>query len=210
MSDIYERLAKIQAELNVPKDHHNSFGSYNYRTCEDIVEAAKPICIENGCVLILSDKMIEVCGMPYVEATVSLRYGDQIIEAFSAARETIEKKKFDSSQLTGSASSYARKYALNGLFAIDDTKDADTMKPEKEEKKVTKEVKKDNDMTIELLVSNLPSCKTTESLEKYMADNKKFVNSLFPKEKEEVIAEFSRRKTEIIELGGNSQAQRGE
>ncbi len=115
----------------------------------------------------------------------------------------------DDSQITGATSSYARKYALNGLFAIDDTKDADTMKP-REEKKETqkKEVKKGKDMTIELLVSNLPSCKTEESLSKYMADNKHFVNSLFDKDKKEVIAEFSKRKVEITELGGNSQAQR--
>ena len=123
---IFEKLSKIQAELKAPKNQYNSFGKYKYRSCEDILEAVKPICQKNGCVLVLSDEVVNLDGRYYVKATAKLIDGEDNISNSAYAREDESKKGMDGSQITGTASSYARKYALNGLFCIDDTKDADT------------------------------------------------------------------------------------
>lgn len=123
--DINTALEKIQRELKAPKNQYNSFGKYKYRSCEDIVEGVKKVMPE-GCSLLMSDKIIEVGGRVYVEATATLRIGSEGICATASAREPEDKKGMDASQITGTASSYARKYALNGLFCIDDTKDSDT------------------------------------------------------------------------------------
>lgn len=120
-------MVKIQQQLKAPKAQFNSFGKYNYRSCEDIVEAVKPLLADLGWHLVLSDQMILVGDRVYVQATASIKDGDKLIESATAcARESLDKKGMDDSQITGTASSYARKYALNGLLAIDDTKDADT------------------------------------------------------------------------------------
>ena len=114
-------------ELKAPKGQINNFGGYNYRSCEDILTALKPLLAEYACTLVISDDIVEVGDRVYVKATASL--GDTSSEfnlsASGFAREASSKKGMDDAQITGSASSYARKYALNGLFAIDDTKDAD-------------------------------------------------------------------------------------
>ena len=125
---IIQKLAAIQAELKAPKGQYNSYGGYNYRSCEDILEAVKPLLKKEGLALILSDNIEEVGGRVYVKATATiLDSGDagSSIGVAAYAREAETRKGMDDSQVTGSASSYARKYALNGLFAIDDTKDAD-------------------------------------------------------------------------------------
>ena len=120
-------MKDIQAELKAPKGQFNSFGKYKYRSCEDIVEAAKPVLFKHGCHLNLSDDMVQVSDRVYVKAVATVFKGDVVIGTSTAfARESLDKKGMDDSQITGTASSYARKYALNGLFAIDDTKDADT------------------------------------------------------------------------------------
>jgi hypothetical protein len=120
-------MKDIQAELKAPKGQFNSFGKYKYRSCEDIVEAAKPILFKHGCHLNLSDDMVQVGERIYVKAVATVFKGDTVIGVSTAfAKESLDKKGMDDSQITGAASSYARKYALNGLFAIDDTKDADT------------------------------------------------------------------------------------
>ena len=120
-------MKDIQAELKAPKGQFNSFGKYKYRSCEDIVEAAKPVLFKHGCHINLSDDMVQVGDRIYVKAIATVLKGDVIIGTSTAfARESFDKKGMDDSQITGTASSYARKYALNGLFAIDDTKDADT------------------------------------------------------------------------------------
>ena len=120
------KLLEIQHRLKAPKGQYNSFGKYKYRSCEDILEAVKPILFELGCTLTLSDEIVEMGGRFYVRATAWLR-GENTDEVVSAyARESESKAGMDASQITGTASSYARKYALNGLFCIDDTKDADT------------------------------------------------------------------------------------
>ena len=129
-------LIEIQQKLTVPKGRTNSFGNYKYkyRSCEDILEAVKPLLYEHGFYLILSDEVVEIAGKAYVKATAHLFDSDKITKfiAHGYARESQEKKGMDDSQMTGTASSYARKYALNGLFAIDDTKDADTDEFQKE------------------------------------------------------------------------------
>lgn len=123
-------MKDIQEKLKAPKGQFNSFGKYRYRSCEDIVEAVKPLLAEAGYHLILSDDIIAVGDRIYVKATASVYSGIEVLGTATAfAREPNEKKGMDASQITGTASSYARKYALNGLFAIDDTKDADTMPP---------------------------------------------------------------------------------
>ena len=128
MSDFLKRVGMAQAELKAPKNQYNSFGKYNYRSCEDILEAAKPINKKYGLVLLLTDKPVCICQRYYIEATARLYdiESEQFIEATASAREADTKKGMDDSQVTGTASSYARKYALNGLYNIDDTKDADT------------------------------------------------------------------------------------
>lgn len=121
-----EKLIHIQSRLKAPKGNYNSFGKYKYRSCEDILEAVKPLLVEEGLTLILSDEIKEIGGRYYVRATASLYDEKLLIKASAYAREEDTKKGMDASQITGTASSYARKYALNGLFLIDDTKDADT------------------------------------------------------------------------------------
>ncbi len=123
MSDLTDNLARIQRELKAPKGQYNDFGKYKYRSCEDIVEAVKLIL--NGCTLTLSDEIVMVGDRHYVKATAIISHGSDSGSVTAYAREQLTKKGMDESQITGSASSYARKYALNGLFLIDDTKDAD-------------------------------------------------------------------------------------
>jgi hypothetical protein len=125
MMTIYKELHEIQKKLKAPKGQWNGFGKYNYRSCEDIVEAVKPLLAE-GTVLLLDDEMVNIGQYNYISASATLRNETDAITATGWARESATKKGMDDSQITGSTSSYARKYALNGLFAIDDTKDADT------------------------------------------------------------------------------------
>ena len=120
-----EKLAKIQKELKAPKGQLNKFGGYNYRSCEDILEAVKPLL--DGAILTLQDEIINIGNRFYVKATATFTDGTYTHSVTAMAREPETKKGMDESQITGMASSYARKYALNGLFCIDDTKDADTM-----------------------------------------------------------------------------------
>ena len=129
--NIYEKLMKVQQELKAPKGQYNSFGKYKYRSCEDILEAVKPLLEKNKLTLTLTDTIVPASETRfYVKATARLIdiESEEIstIENTAFAREDAEKKGMDGSQITGTASSYARKYALNGLFLIDDTKDADT------------------------------------------------------------------------------------
>lgn len=120
-----KELIEIQHELKAPKGQRNNFGNYNYRSCEDILEAVKPLLEAKGCVLTLSDEVINVGDKNYVKATAAFYYTDGNIQTTALAREALQQKGMSDPQITGSASSYARKYALNGLFAIDDTKDDD-------------------------------------------------------------------------------------
>lgn len=124
---IYEKLLNIQTELKAPKGQRNNFGKYNYRSCEDILEAVKPLLKKEKCTLIINDEIERIENRYYIRAVVTLidvESGEKIGTS-AYAREEESKKGMDGSQVTGASSSYARKYALNGLFAIDDTKDSD-------------------------------------------------------------------------------------
>ena len=125
---IYAALMAVQAELKAPKGQHNSFGKYDYRSAEDIIEAVKPLLKENGLFLTMSDDIVQIGDRYYVKATVSVTdiVTGESVQTSALAREAAQKKGMDESQVTGTASSYARKYALNGLLAIDDNRDADT------------------------------------------------------------------------------------
>lgn len=123
---LIQRLIEVQAKLKAPKNQNNSYGGYKYRSCEDILEAVKPLLKEQELALVLSDEPIMVGEWHYIRATAKVIYGEDYFSNTAYARESEVKKGMDDSQITGTASSYARKYALNGLFAIDDTKDADT------------------------------------------------------------------------------------
>ena len=126
-TSIYSALNYIQSNLKAPKGQYNSFGKYNYRSCEDILEGVKPHLQETKTCLVISDEIVTIGEHNYIKATATLYSADGGAVANSAfAKEPLEKKGMDPSQITGATSSYARKYALNGLFCIDDTKDADT------------------------------------------------------------------------------------
>ena len=125
MKTLVEKLSYIQSNLKAPKNQRNNFGGYNYRSCEDILEAVKPLLAEKGLALTISDKMVLIGDRYYIEATAMITDGEHSLYNTAYAREALEKKGMDCSQITGATSSYARKYALNGLLCIDDTKDAD-------------------------------------------------------------------------------------
>jgi len=142
------KLTEIQQQLKAPKSQTNDFGKYKYRSCEDILEAVKPLL--NGCTLTLSDKMVQLGDRYYVEATAIFMDGPERTVVTAYAREQEIKKGMDAAQITGACSSYARKYALNGLFLIDDTKDADTMdntKPTTNDKPKSPDPRKKPQMT---------------------------------------------------------------
>lgn len=131
-TSIVEQLKNVQVELKAPKGQKNTFGNYMYRSCEDILESVKPLLKKYGLCLLLSDEIVEVGGRIYVKATARIMNEEGGCFSTTAyAREEETKKGMDASQVTGSSSSYARKYALNGLLCIDDTKDADTDEQEK-------------------------------------------------------------------------------
>jgi hypothetical protein len=150
---IYEKLSIIQQELIAPKNQFNSFGKYNYRSCEDILEGLKPCLKKVGASVTICDDIVLIGERYYIKATATLydNSGEKISNT-AYAREEESKKGMDASQVTGATSSYARKYALNGLFAIDDVKDADTrdnhQDDAKEQKKAEDEIKKIENMKI--------------------------------------------------------------
>ena len=140
---IYKKLGAIQTALKAPKGQYNDFGKYKYRSCEDVLEAVKPLLSEYKCVLLLKDSLESAEGRVYIKATAQffdIEAPETFIEVTAYAREEETKKGMDASQVTGAASSYARKYALNGLFCIDDTKDSDFTNTTPKE--TIKEVKK--------------------------------------------------------------------
>ena len=161
----WEKVGAIQSELKAPKGQRNDFGKYNYRSCEDIFEAVKPLLAKYGLILICTDELVEIGGRNYVKATARLintsGLGGEISNC-AYAREEETKKGMDGSQITGASSSYARKYALNGLFLIDDTRDSDVTNthgkevPEKEEKKETKSGGKVSERQMELIKKLVP------------------------------------------------------
>lgn len=150
--DITEQLAKVQQELNAPKGQFNAFGKYSYRNCEDILQAVKPLL--NECVIVIHDDIQIIGERVYVKATAEFSNGSEIISSTAFAREPLVKKGMDESQITGAASSYARKYALNGLLLIDDNKDADSQKP-KDDKEEYNALVKTHKKTIDAVKESL-------------------------------------------------------
>lgn len=135
---LHEKLLAIQTKLKAPKGQYNSFGKYSYRSAEDILEAVKPLNAEQGVLLTITDEIKEVGGRIYVVATATVSDGTDELKVSAFAREPENKKGMDDSQITGATSSYARKYALNGLYAIDDNKDADTDEHKQQQENVPK------------------------------------------------------------------------
>lgn len=132
-------LTGVQAKLKAPKNQVNKFGGYKYRSCEDILEAVKPLLDECDATLTISDSIELIADRVYVKATATFKAGEEVESVTAYAREPISKKGMDEPQITGTASSYARKYALNGLFLIDDTKDPDTNEYAEQQNKAKKQ-----------------------------------------------------------------------
>ena len=133
-SNLVVTLSKVQSELKAPKGQFNKFGNFSYRSCEDIIEAVKPILAKYSLILNINDEVVLIGDRFYIKATAKITDGVDEVSATAYAREPNEQKGMNESQITGSTSSYARKYALNGLLAIDDNKDADTMEYQKQQK----------------------------------------------------------------------------
>jgi hypothetical protein len=168
-------LVFIQSTLKAPKNQRNNFGGYNYRSCEDIMEAVKPLLKETNCTLVISDEIVQVADRIYVKATATLKTpSGEEYKNTAYAREALSKKGMDESQVTGAASSYARKYALNGLFCIDDTKDADALnvnkdytqqqQPVQQQKNVQPQVQQQQQVTVEQVMAEIAAAKTEQEL----------------------------------------------
>lgn len=169
-----EELQKIQSELKAPKNQYNKFGGYKYRNQEDILEAAKPLLKKYGCTLTVSDDLLMLGDRFYVKATATFANKDgKSVQTTAFAREELTKKGMDASQITGSASSYARKYALNGLFCIDDTKDPDTMDNTQQP---TQQPGGTNE-TLALAIQELRAAQSRESLNSIYANYKAVLGS---------------------------------
>jgi len=184
-----KELIIIQTRLNAPKNQRNKFGGFNYRSAEDILESLKPLLKETECFLNITDSIELVGDRYYIKATATITNKEGVQVSSSAfAREELTKKGMDSSQITGSTSSYARKYALNGLFAIDDNKDADTDEFKKQQNKPTKE--EDNTEDVSLALQQIKEAQTLGDLTKVYNDwkafqkDKRFLSSLTSKRKQ--------------------------
>lgn len=195
---IYNKLLEIQQELKVPKNQFNSFGKYNYRSCEDILTAFKPIGKKYKVVLLLNDDAEQVGDSIFIKATaklVDVEDKHESIETTAYAMHSKEKKGMDDSQMSGTASSYARKYALNALFAIDDTKDADT----DEYAKQTSKSKPANgtNLKFDVVREELDKCKTAEEITKYGEDLRKQYPKMTENQARYISMIFNQRREEL-------------
>lgn len=185
--NIHEKLSKIQGELKVPKNNYNSFGKYKFRNNDDILEAVKPIAFKYGCYVLQNDEMLLIGERYYIKATTSISDGENEISATAYAREDDQFKGMSLPQLSGSTSSYARKYSANGLFALDDNKDDDSRKPQqkkpvaKKKAELTQDEK--NKKLAQYLADKTSSIKTKEQFndtydnftaQKWWKDNESF------------------------------------
>ena len=173
------KLAEIQAKVKAPKGQFNSFGKYNYRSAEDILEAVKQVVNPMGYSITISDTIINVGDRYYIKATATLSNGKESWSTDGYAREEESKKGMDGSQVTGASSSYARKYALNGLFALDDTKDSDATNTHgKEEAK-----------SLQIWKQEIDKCLSVEDLNSYYANSQQSING-----NKDIISLFSTKK----------------
>ena len=173
------KLAEIQAKVKAPKGQFNSFGKYNYRSAEDILEAVKQVVNPRGYSITISDTIINVGDRYYIKATATLSNGKETWSTDGYAREEESKKGMDGSQVTGASSSYARKYALNGLFALDDTKDSDA----------TNTHGKDEAKSLQMWKQEIDKCKSVEDLNSYYANSQQSING-----NKDIISLFSTKK----------------
>lgn len=175
------KLQYIQAALKAPKGQKNKFGGYMYRSCEDILEAVKPLLDEMGVVLLLTDEIVFIGNWHYVKATAlfGTEFGrsDNFVDVSAYAREPEARKGMDASQLTGAASSYARKYALNGLFAIDDAKDADSTNNGNEKEPTKKPIQKTLEI-VEQAFFNFTTENADALVEGFIFDKDKFIKAI--------------------------------
>lgn len=203
--NIYEKLMNIQKELKAPKGQYNSFGKYKYRSCEDILESVKPLLEKYKVTIILTDKLEQIGERYYIRAMAILfdTESDNSIENTAYAREEETKKGMDGSQITGTSSSYARKYALNGLLLIDDTKDADTDEFTKENnKEKTKEEPKEKKITAGQL-KVLSKIYTRDNLVKLLELNKiDKLEDMSMEKANEIILKLKKKGEEKNEING--------
>jgi hypothetical protein len=195
---IHEKMMKIQTTLKAPKNLFNSFGNYKYRNAEGILEAVKPLLAENKLSMYISDDVQAVNDRVYVKATVSIfdiETGESVM-ATASAREALNKKGMDDSQITGTASSYARKYALNGIFLLDDTKDADTDENQKE--RTARANKKEQEKNKEKLDQMKISLVKQKTLLDLCEDEKFDINKILKSYKHESIKDITEGQYKYI------------
>ena len=177
-----KELLQIQSELKAPKGQFNAYGKYKYRSCEDILEAVKPILKKNNCTLLLSDSLIYVGERYYIKATATLVNAEgKSVSTEAYAREEETKKGMDASQITGASSSYARKYALNGLLCIDDNKDSDTTNTGDNTPAAPVKASKEDSAEVEKAIAEINAAKSKEDLINAIAKykgNKSVINNL--------------------------------
>ena len=196
-----DKLNKIQSELKAPKAQFNKFGNYKYRNAEDILESVKPLLSKHGCVLLLADEVVNIGDRFYVKATATIAdiKTEASISVTALAREEESKKGMDGSQITGASSSYARKYALNGLFLIDDTKDSDTTNTHDDEEKKGAKYKKSVKVDVEQY--------KTEEIKEMLKDchtQKEVIDlwwAMTEKQQDELRSEFGIRKQQLKDEG---------
>ena len=181
------KLHTIQKELKAPKGQNNNFGKYKYRSCEDILVAVKKV-LPEGVTISLSDEVVMVGQRYYVKASAVISDDKESLEATAFAREADTKKGMDEAQVTGSASSYARKYALNGLFAIDDTKDADTDEHTKHRNDVASKAKAEQEVVYNKLLNAMLNFNDGEEFKKWWGDTKTERETLTLHQQKELIA----------------------
>lgn len=200
-------LQKIQSELKANKGQFNKFGGYAYRSCEDILEAAKPVLAQYDAAITLSDDIVLIGDRYYVKATATLTVEKDKDTALTFtttafAREAVARKGMDESQITGSASSYARKYALSGLFALDDTKDADTM--DNSAKPAMQETQKPTPAADKLVIARAKKCKTQAELNALWHKLQAEMGDNFADVKDVYTVVFAQRKAEIAKAGATN------
>ena len=177
-----KELLQIQSELKAPKGQFNDYGKYKYRSCEDILEAVKPILKKNNCTLLLTDSLVYVGERYYIKATATLVNAEgKSVSTEAYAREEETKKGMDASQITGASSSYARKYALNGLLCIDDNKDSDTTNTGDNAPAAPAKASKEDNAEVEKAIAEINAAKSKEDLINAIAKykgNKSVINNL--------------------------------
>lgn len=164
-----EALHQIQTKLNAPKNQENKFGGYRYRSLEDICGAVKPLLVETGAVFTMSDDMVQVGDRIYVRSTATIKAEDDPISAIGWAREPSSRKGMDDAQVTGATSSYARKYAANALFCIDDIKDPDALPPTDQQQ--AKKPNQTKEQAYSKLLDSINGLETADGVRGFMKDN---------------------------------------